>query len=507
MGDSPIWSEQPVDDGDDRIINNGDRMEVGVGMGLRHGTLPEERVDQGHAGAAGGGVREDGNVEARRPGRRHVDGRDDGVLRGPRQRRSVDGDTVDNRVRYSDRNRRRGPNREELNRGQQLQEQQQQRPFDPLPAELAPVIHFTEPSPLTNRGIRSSLDLNMAEVFFRDNPMMVSTDLPQDQQATELSNAEKKRPGRCFLILVLIFVSILTVAVGFGVKKRRSSNTLSNNGGSGLDGDGIDNQGGTNIDGSESRCEVRPIDLRCSKEGSVVIPDCAVDTYRQLLNEFLPVIHPDLYTASIPVKRFFPTEPISKNATDGSATGVQPTEPNSVTCEPDTVALVCLAIATVENPDLVDMEDYYHLALLFLSYKGSSLSRRESEWLSPTMEPCDWRGVKCHSRQSTLPGSRIRRVAIFDEAASGTLPTEIGFLSNLGEYIGVVQRVSLVRGGTHTALFPQQPHSQANVHIHSFELVTLGFPFGVPNRRFIHVKGYSCVRFHSHRDWIAQALA
>jgi hypothetical protein len=86
---------------------------------------------------------------------------------------------------------------------------------------------------------------------------------------------------------------------------------------------------------------------------------------------------------------------------------------------------VALAVAQTNYGEVVKPETFYALATLYFAAKGSTW-RFDTNWLQGA-SPCDdsWFGVECYSdgsiRSIKLPGNNLK----------GSLPSQIGMLSNL----------------------------------------------------------------------------
>ena len=172
-------------------------------------------------------------------------------------------------------------------------------------------------------------------------------------------------------------------------------------------------------------CKLEAQDLSCNNN-EIVVPECAMTNYERLRVDFLPTVDPNS-SSSISSNKLRATP---KAAGEGSSSTTTSSSTSGVSCHPSSAALVYLAVATEENPNMIEQQqlDYYLLTIFFLAFKGLA-PLEDPEWLNPNLNPCEWRGIGCHN--NTTPGSQIQAISFRSEIASGYIPSEIGLLSQL----------------------------------------------------------------------------
>lgn len=143
---------------------------------------------------------------------------------------------------------------------------------------------------------------------------------------------------------------------------------------------------------------------------TVLIPNCARRRYAGLKRIFLPTLMSDSLL------------------------------PTSASCDPTNLALIALATADARLPmEAGELDNYFLLATFFFATLGNrwfSAFTSSSPWIPTTnIPPCLWAGVTC----SEIVRGEINVLNLRDANIQGTLPSELGLLSTLREYIYVQQ--------------------------------------------------------------------
>ena len=98
-------------------------------------------------------------------------------------------------------------------------------------------------------------------------------------------------------------------------------------------------------------------------------------------------------------------------------------------CLPANLAVWSIAATSPMNATLISILHRYVLGTLFFETGGPSRWYRGDKWLTAESE-CSWYGISCNGDQSALEVISLRR-----DGLSGSLPTQLGLLPALCEYM------------------------------------------------------------------------
>ena len=146
-------------------------------------------------------------------------------------------------------------------------------------------------------------------------------------------------------------------------------------------------------------CGIEAVYRLCNsdQESFSHIPDCLVDRYNQV-RMYIPLFDSDF--------------DLSENS-----------------CHPANLAVWSIAATAPMNTPLISILHRYVLGTLFFETRGPTSWYRVDKWLTAESE-CSWYGVSCNDDQSALEGISLHRNEL-----SGPLPSQLGLLPALGEYM------------------------------------------------------------------------
>ena len=98
----------------------------------------------------------------------------------------------------------------------------------------------------------------------------------------------------------------------------------------------------------------------------------------------------------------------------------------ATTCHPAGQALIVLAAAKHDNPDMMLEADFYLLTTLFVATHGWDWILQR-DWLSPVISPCYWHGVRC------AVNGGVVGLDLDSNRLGGSIPSEIGLLTGLSK--------------------------------------------------------------------------
>ena len=158
-----------------------------------------------------------------------------------------------------------------------------------------------------------------------------------------------------------------------------------------------DNSKGTGS--NNAMCGIEAVYRLCNndQESFSHIPDCLVDRYNQV-RMYIPLFDSDF--------------DLSENS-----------------CLPANLAVWSIAATAPMNATLISILHRYVLGTLFFETRGPTSWYRVDKWLTAESE-CSWYGVSCNHDQSALEG-----ISLHGNELSGPLPSQLGLLPALGEYM------------------------------------------------------------------------
>ena len=98
-------------------------------------------------------------------------------------------------------------------------------------------------------------------------------------------------------------------------------------------------------------------------------------------------------------------------------------------CLPANLAVWSIAATAPMNTPLISILNRYVLGTLFFETRGPTNWSHRNKWLTAESE-CSWYGVSCSDDQSALEG-----ISLYGNELSGPLPSQLGLLPALGEYM------------------------------------------------------------------------
>ena len=119
-------------------------------------------------------------------------------------------------------------------------------------------------------------------------------------------------------------------------------------------------------------------------------------------------------------------------------------------CSPANLAIWWLASEYSFTASPLALGERYGLAVVFLSVKGGT-SRDASGWFRSDSSECTWTGVSCRN-------AGIVSMAAMNVALRGSLPSEIGLLTNLGTWVGRMCTGSVALGSSNLLSFSYKEH-------------------------------------------------
>lgn len=103
---------------------------------------------------------------------------------------------------------------------------------------------------------------------------------------------------------------------------------------------------------------------------------------------------------------------------------------NALSCQPANMALYALTASSEGNQTNSSLLNQFVLAVLYFELNGTQ-TRLQGEWLWGGDE-CEWDGVKCDAKTSEVVEIEVGRVGL-----QGTLPSEMGLLTTLSEFMAI----------------------------------------------------------------------